>query len=83
MSTYSASGERILQVADPKLLESVPVQYDLGMSEVYIGLFVEKVSLEPHERHSISGRKLQVLLHSCCSQPTQATSDRRVEYVRH
>ena len=23
MSTYSASGERILQVADPKLLESV------------------------------------------------------------
>ena len=47
-------------------------------------LFVEKVSLEPHERHSISGPKLQVLSHSCCSQPTQATSDRQlVEYVRH
>ena len=44
MSTYSASGERILQVADPKLLESVDCskgikQYDFGMSEVYIGLF--------------------------------------------
>ena len=48
MSTYSASGERFLQVADPKLLESVdcsteeykvPAQYDFGMSEVYIGLF--------------------------------------------
>ena len=39
----SASGERILQVADPKLLQSVdckvPAQYDSGMSEVYIGLF--------------------------------------------
>ena len=47
MNTYSSSGERILQVVDPKLLESVdcsksvkvPAQYDFCKSEVYIGLF--------------------------------------------
>ena len=41
MSTYSASGERILQVADPKLLESV----DCSKSIKYLHNMISRFTL--------------------------------------